>query len=40
VHLSINGKREFDDTYGSVVYRGKELRREDLLATMVSATLV
>ena len=40
VHLSIDGKREFDDTYGSVIYRGAELRRADLLATMIENTLV
>lgn len=40
VHLSINGKRAFDDTYGSVIYRGEELRREDLLATMIKNTLI
>lgn len=40
VHLSINGKREFDDTYGSVIYQGEELRRAELLATMIENTLV
>lgn len=40
VHLSIDGKRKFDDTYGTVIYQGEELRRADLLATMIENTLV
>lgn len=40
VHLSINGEREFDDTYGSVIYRGEELQRSELLAAMIENTLV
>jgi len=40
VHLSIDGKREIDDTYGSVIYRGEELRRADLLTAMIAKTLV
>ncbi len=40
VHLSIDGKRKFDDTYGSVIYQGEELRRAELLAVMIENTLV
>lgn len=40
VHLSINGRREFDDTYGTVIHQGKELRREELLAAMIENTVV
>ncbi|MBB3774995.1 hypothetical protein FHS52_000938 [Erythromicrobium ramosum] len=39
VHLSVNGKREIDETFGSVIYRGKELKRADLLAVMIQNTL-
>lgn len=40
VHLSVNGRRQLDDTYGRVIYQGKELQRERLLATMIANTLV
>lgn len=40
VHLSINGRRVIDDTFGSIVYRGEELRRADLLTKMIENTLL
>lgn len=40
VHLSMDGERTLDDTYGTVIYRGEELRRADLLARMIANTLV
>lgn len=40
VHLSIDGERIYDDTYGTVVYRGETLRRADLLETMIANTIV
>lgn len=39
VHLSIDGKRIIDDTFGSVVYRGQCLSRNDMLGYMINNTL-
>lgn len=40
VHLSLDGKRVYDDTYGSDIYRGEQLQRADLLATMIANSIV
>lgn len=39
VHLSIAGKREIDETFGSIIFRGEELNRSDLLTKMIANTL-
>ena len=39
VHLGIDGNRLLDDTFGTVIYRGQELKRDDLLETMVANTI-
>ena len=40
VHLRVNGDRVVDDTFGTVIYKGKQLDRSDLLATMVANTVI
>jgi hypothetical protein len=40
VHLGVDGKRQIDDTYGTVIYRGKALKRAEMLAAMVENTVV
>lgn len=40
VHLGIGDTRLIDDTFGTVIYRGERLKREDLLATMVANTII
>ena len=40
VHLGSSGKRLIDDTFGTVIYQGKQLQREDLLNAMVANTVV
>lgn len=39
VQLSIDGKREIDETFGSIIFRSEELNRSDLLAKMIANTL-
>jgi len=39
VHLSIDGKRIIDNTFGTVIYKGKSLDRRELLQTMIHNTL-
>lgn len=38
VHIYKDGKYLIDDTYGTVIYKGQELKRSDLLQTMVANT--
>jgi hypothetical protein len=40
VHLGTKEDRFIDDTFGTVIYRGKSLDREELLAAMVSSTII
>ncbi|MCX4159632.1 MULTISPECIES: hypothetical protein [Paraburkholderia] len=40
VHLSVDGERVVDDTYGTVIYKGKKLDRAELMATMIANTIV
>ncbi|WP_211443002.1 hypothetical protein [Collimonas humicola] len=39
VHLSVNGRRMIDDTFGTVIYHGQELNRQLLLAQMIANTM-
>lgn len=39
VHLGKNGTRIVDDTFGTVVYQGKALQRDELLRSMVHRTI-
>ncbi len=39
VHVFENGKRIVDDTYGAVIYQGKELDRSEMWQNMVNNTL-
>jgi hypothetical protein len=39
VHLSMNGNREVDDTFGTVIYQGEELQRTKLLEVMEANTV-
>ena len=38
VHVYKDGKYLIDDTFGTVIYKGQELQRSDLLKTMVDNT--
>jgi len=38
VHLSVQGRRVIDDTFGSVIYRGNKLDRVDLFHRMMENT--
>lgn len=40
VHLRVDGKRVIDDTFGTVIYKGKKLDRAALMQTMVENTIV
>lgn len=40
VHLGINGRRLIDDTFGTVIFKGKALDRSLLLSAMVSNTII
>lgn len=40
VHLAQGGKRIIDETFGRVIYKGVELKREELLQTMIERTVV
>lgn len=40
VHLHMDGKRVIDDTFGTVIYKGKKLNRADLMEAMVSTTVI
>ncbi len=39
VHLSMDGTRVIDDTFGTVIYRGEPLNRDDMLKKMIDNTL-
>ncbi|WHS53020.1 MULTISPECIES: hypothetical protein [Pseudomonas] len=39
VHLSVDGRRIIDDTFGSVVYRGAYLCRDEMLGSMMNNTV-
>jgi hypothetical protein len=39
VHLGSKGQRLIDDTFGKVIYQGKELQRDELLNTMIENTV-
>lgn len=40
VHLGVGGKRMVDDTFGTVIYQGRELNRAELMDSMVRNTIV
>ncbi len=39
VHVYENGKRIVDDTFGTVVFKGKKLQRSEMWENMVQNTL-